>query len=122
MGLAETVRGAVATAKSVTAGLQVTVMHKHWDGTFNDVGQPNLGAPVARKALVEKKQRLVRAKDGTEQVSSTYIAFIEPLALTRFDEFLEPGETAYKPALNFTGLDSPIEAAGTTFTGEVYLG
>ena len=84
MSLADILRSGIATARTITLPLHVTVTHKAWTGQDYE-GTPtydnnNLG--TQRLALVERKQKLVRSMSGTEEMSSTYIAFIEEVAPT----------------------------------------
>lgn len=119
MGLAETVRKAVATANTVTKDLQATVQHRSWDGTTNEFGKPNLGAAVARKALVERRQRVIKTLTDQVAQSQAYVAFLEPVTITIHDEIVLPdGLTG--PILNFTGF---VDAGtGNPYFAEVWLG
>jgi len=95
MGLAEIVRGAVALANNITAGLQVAVLHQAWDGTYDGDGNPVLAAAVSRQAIVEWKQRLVRSVTGQEAMSPCRVTFVEPLIATRYDQIKPPPATEY---------------------------
>jgi hypothetical protein len=128
MGLDTLVRGTVATANRVTSSLQVTVMHRAWIG--RDVNtKPRYGDPIARKALVERKQRWFRSPSGENVQSRTYIAFLEPIPANGADTRQEPidgrdvltlpdGTTG--PILDVSGFMDP--GTGAPYYAEVYLG
>jgi hypothetical protein len=120
MGLAETVRKAVATANRTTKDLQVTVQHASWDGTtMDEFGKPKLGAPVARKALAERRQKIVKTTLDQVAQAQAYVAFLEPVTITAFDQIVLPdGLTG--PILNFTGFYDG--GTGQPYFAEVWLG
>lgn len=118
-GLADLVRDAVRTANTVTASLQATVTLHGWDGTLDEFGKPSLVA-VTKQALVEKKQRMVRAMNGQEVMSSSYVAILEPVTISAYDQVTLPGETEPRNILNFSGLVDPTTEA--PYYAEIYLG
>lgn len=120
MALDDLIRKGVALANSQTASLQVTVLHSHWDGVSLDAyGNPAMGAPVARKALYERKQKLIRTLAGDEVMSQGYMAFLEPVTIHPNDVLMPPdGRTG--PILNMSGF---VDAGtGQPFLQEVWLG
>lgn len=81
MSLADVIRGGIATARRITLSLHVDVTHKVWKGQTYE-GVPDF-AIVVRKALVERKQKLVKnMTTGQMEMSEHYLAFIEPIAPT----------------------------------------
>ena len=78
MGLDDDVREAVAQARTETIDLHVNVTHKAWTGQ-NYLGTATFVSTV-RKALVERKQKLVQTLSGTQDMSSHYIAILEEIA------------------------------------------
>jgi hypothetical protein len=118
MGLDAVLRSAVATAKSVTGGLQVVVSHAAWS-SMNAYGEPTYAAAVSRNAIVEWKQRLVRTTDGSEVLSVATITFLQDVTLDVRDKLtLAGGQTA--PLLAFKGLVDPTTNRG--YATEVYIG
>ena len=80
MSLADIIRNGIATARTITLPLHVTVTHRAWIGQ-NFEGTPTF-IDTPRLALVERKQKLVKTMNGTEEMSSTYIGIIEEIAPT----------------------------------------
>lgn len=130
MSLADDVREGIAIAREETLSLHVWVTHKAWRGQTYD------GTAVyqskRRLALVERKQKLVRAMSGTEEMSSAYIGFIEPVAPT----IPLPGQVRTNPVdvndvfILPDGTTGPVLAVdgffdggtGKPFYSQVYLG
>lgn len=73
-------RNGIATARTITLSAHVTVTHRAWIGQTFD-GTPTF-VDKQYKALVERKQTLVKTMTGTEDTSNTYIAILEQIAPT----------------------------------------
>lgn len=130
MSLADVIRGSIATARAITLPLHVTVTHKAWTGQ-NFEGTPTFSS-VDRKALVERKQKLVKTMSGTEEMSSTYIGIIEEIAPTTAapgyvrtnpvdvnDVFVLPDGTT----VNVLAVDGFFDGGtGAPFYSQVYAG
>lgn len=80
MSLADTIRAGIATARGLTLPLHVDVVHNAWTG--QDSRGDASYVTTTRKALVERKQQLVRSIAGTQEMSKSYIAFLEEIEPT----------------------------------------
>lgn len=128
MGLADVIRAGVATAKALTLDLQVSVTHTPWIG--QDTNGAMIPGPTATlKAIVERKQRMVRTPSGQEVLSQYYVAFLEQVAPNGAAGRTEPIDV--KDALVLPGgVTGPIlsivgfydAGTGYPFFTEVYLG
>lgn len=78
MGLRDLIASGVALADNLTGDLQPEVSHEAWVGQ-NGFAQAIYSAPSYHKALVERKQRLVRTASGEEKVASHLVTFLRPL-------------------------------------------
>jgi hypothetical protein len=121
MGLMDTVRNAVAIADGLTKDLQPAVLHT----AVLDSPQTLRGeqvapqAAVARRAIVEQKQRLVRTTAGDMALSKAKVTFLSQVAIGLRDKIVLPdGSTG--PILETEGfIDS---ATARPILSEVYLG
>lgn len=128
MSYASLVQNAIATARAITLDLHVDVQWKAWTGQ-NTKGKPDYADPVTLKALVEKKQKLVKTLDGQMKMSVAYIAILqevtpngatgrtEPIDLQ--DKFILPDGTS-GTILSVSGFFDG--GTGVPFYSEVYLG
>jgi len=114
--LSKLVTEAVAIVRQATLSLQATVLHSAWLGTYTDSGEPVLATAVPRKAVLEAKQDLVVATDGTQSASRWKLTLVEPLMVTVLDRFQLPDGTS--PRILSTA--SPIDANGLPFITEVW--
>lgn len=118
MALDDILRDAVALVNQVTQPLQATVQHASWTaGTWE--GGATLGSPVARKAIVDWKQKQVRTLAGELTVSRAYIAFLEPVIVDEKDVITLPDGTT-GPILDMSGFIDPDTGRG--YITEVWLG
>ena len=118
MGLDDLVRTAIATAKTVTADLQVSVTHAAFS-SVDGYGKPSYASGVSRKALVESANRLIRTAAGQEVLSRTKVTFLSPVSVTTKDRITLPdGSTG--PILDVRGLVDPSTSA--PYMVEVFLG
>lgn len=118
MGLADVVRNAVKVADNVTRSLQATVTYTPVTG-YDAFGAPVYGVPVAKLAIVEKRQRLIRTTQSNEAMSQAYVAFLQPTTINELDKIVLPDGTT-GPILNWTGF---VDAGtGQPYYAEVYLG
>ena len=128
MALDDIVRSAVATAKSITSSLQVTIKHEPWVDS-NDSGAPLFGTPYNRQALVERVSRLVRDEDDNEVMSQTKVTLLGPVdphgagnrrePIDPRDRITLPGNIT-GPILSVNGLIDPNTDAPYLY--EVWLG
>jgi len=116
-GLSDVVRKAVAIANSTTATLQATVKHAAFDKTYTRSGQPNHKTAVSRKAIVEKKQELKTAIDGSERVSQTKLTFLGAIDVDVRDTITLPDGTS--PTI--LAVASPLADDGTRLITEVWF-
>ena len=118
-GYADIIRNGIALADSLTTTLQSEITHYAWEtqSSFRGAG---LAAGVQRKAIVEKKQRMLRMENGKEVLAQTYIFFPRPVAMSPKDKIvLADGSTG--PILN--GPNGVIDAdSDNPYYREVWLG
>ena len=118
MGLASTIKAAVAQAKVAVADVLVSVQHRVASAPNVDA-EYTLADAVAVDAVVEYKTRTLTQGDRTI-VSSARITFIEPRAVGMHDEFTLPdGKTA--PVVSVNGVASSV-GAGLMYATFVDLG
>ena len=76
------------------------------------------GTPVARSAIVNKVQKLVKNAEGQDVMSQAYVAFLDPSPVSVYDRIILPDGTT-GPILSvqafYDGSNGPIMS-------EVYLG
>jgi hypothetical protein len=120
MGLLDTVRNAVATAKAATADLQASVTHRSVIGSPSSSGVVPLGPPISRPALVTRIQKLVRSSSGQMVMSHAQVVFLDPaVVINELDEIVLPdGTTA--PILSTEGFVD--RGTGHPILTEVFLG
>lgn len=118
MGLMDVVRSSVAIANSVTADLQATVTHRVFVSS-GGAGK-SVYTNVARKALVTRKQKLVRSSSGDQTMSQAEVVFLDPgVVVNELDLIILPDGTS-GPILNSAGfVDS---GTGRPILTQVYLG
>jgi len=118
-GYADIIRDAVALADSLTSTVQDTVKHYAWAGetSLDGAQYPSF---VERKAIVEKKQRMMRLENGKEVLVQASIFFPRPVPATMKDKFvLSDGTTG--PIVNGpNGLMDPDKQA--PYYREIWLG
>lgn len=118
MGLMDTVRSGVAIANSVTGDLQATVTHR----VFVRAGGAgkSIYTDVQRKALVTRRQRLVRSSSGDQTMSQAEVVFLDPgVVVNELDLITLPDGTSGS-ILNTSGfVDS---GTGRPILTQVYLG
>jgi hypothetical protein len=90
MNLTTLFRKSIRQADQITKTLQCEVLHSGWDGTYSPSGEPNFGEAVRRRAIVELKQELRSAEDGTERLSHTRVTFVGPVAVHTLDHITLP--------------------------------
>lgn len=130
MGLASTIKKAVALADKITSDLQVPVLHYAWIGKDATFGSPRYETtPVTRMAIVELKERSIRLPDGSNVWQKASITFLRPIApngaanrrepIDQRDKFILPsGYTG--PIRDIMGLDTNL--ANSPYMVEVILG
>lgn len=133
MGLDDVVRAGVALADSITQDLQGTIGYRAWvgqDGLGEPIYVPPIGsAAVSVKAIVDKKQQMIRTSDGREVMSKTYVALLRPMTANGTPGRTEPiderdmivlpdGTTG--PILNIGGFIDG--GSGFPYFHEIFLG
>lgn len=78
MSLDAIVRAGLATAKKITADLQVDVTHAAWTGV-DGYALPTFASAITRKAIVERRQRIIRTTSGETVMSRATVLFLEPI-------------------------------------------
>jgi hypothetical protein len=112
------IRNAVALADTTVRSAEASVTVKLWDGTYDDFGNPHLST-VTKKAIVDTKQRTVRAKDGTLTQSQAYVAFLQPITIDRYTEVILPDGRTW-PIITYSSLVDPGTNQG--YYAEIFLG
>lgn len=115
--LSDTIRKAVATVNAVTLTLQATVQHASFTGTSTREGNPNVGAPVTRQAIVQKKQNLKVAPDGSDQMTKTKLTFLVPVAVNLLDKITLPDGTSPR----ILAIEGQLDSDGNCFTTTVWF-
>lgn len=133
MGLGSIVRGLLPVVKGIVGGqdgLMDDVTIQYWESDGDGAGDSVYSAPVPFQAIVEKKQQIVKQRDGQEVRSTTYLAFIEAMPPhgtggdrkepldTRDIITLSDGSSG--PILDTDGLMD--QATSAPYLMEVYLG
>lgn len=118
MGLLDTVRAGVDLANRLTTDLQATVTHKVFVSS-GGAGK-SVYTDVPRKALVTRKQRLVRSSSGDMSMSQAQVVFLDPgVVVKELDKIVLPDGTS-GPILNTDGF---VDAGtGKPILTQVYLG
>lgn len=75
-------------------------------------------APVVRKAIVNKVQKLVKNVDGELVMSQAYVGFLDPSAVDVHDQIILPDGTT-GPILSIASF---IDGSNGPILSEVYLG
>lgn len=120
MGLLDTVRNGVATARALTADLQANVQHRSVLGAANGSGEVPLSAPVLRPALVTRKQKVIRSASGQLVVSMAEVVFLDPgVVVNELDEIVLPDGTT-GPIIESEGFVDRV--TGSPILTQVYLG
>jgi hypothetical protein len=75
-------------------------------------------APVTRKAIVNKQQKLIKGPTGELVMSQAYVAFLDPAPISMYDQIiLADGTTG--PILSVQAF---IDGSNGPILSEVYLG
>jgi hypothetical protein len=115
MGLLDDLVG-LADQVTDSLGLKSTVTHESISSVSGS-GNRSYLAPVARQAIVVKKQRLIKTASGEMVMSQAYIAFLNPTVVNVLDRItLADGTTG--PILNTEGFVTAVNPILT----EIYLG
>ncbi len=88
MSLADIITNAVSVAKTVTEGIQISITHRACSGWSS--GVRTYGASTTYSVLLEHREKLVRAEDGKEHLSTARVYFLEPLNVGMEDEITLP--------------------------------
>jgi hypothetical protein len=132
-GLGSIVRGVIPVIKGIVGGQDgvmddITIQYWIEDTTLE--GDGSYSDPVPFQAIVEKKQQMVKTRDGQDVKSTTYLGFIEAMPArgtgngrqepldTRDIITLSDGSTG--PILDTDGLMD--RATSAPYLLEVYLG
>jgi hypothetical protein len=78
-----------------------TITVEPWDGTFDDYGNPQYGAPIQMSCYIEDKVKMVRNFQGDERASNTTL-YIEGGPLTAHDRIILP------PSFKGVNLTPPV--------------
>ena len=109
---------AVSIADQVTDALELKATVSHQSFMSADGAGNRLPGPVVfRKALVNKKQQLVKAATGEMVMSQASVTFLSPVIVTLYDRIILPDGTT-GPILNTEGFVTNINP----IMSEVYLG
>jgi hypothetical protein len=95
MGFAGIVRSGVKLADKLTTDLQIDMRHARYV-TEDFRGDATYATPVIRKALVERKLRMVKTISGEMAASSVTLTFLRPLLLDVRDKLTFPDDSTGK--------------------------
>ncbi|HMF88746.1 MAG TPA: hypothetical protein VK575_11765 [Gemmatimonadaceae bacterium] len=122
MGLLDTVRSGVATAKALTADLQPMAVHRRFLAQSGSGGGSYESTP--HPALIKKKQKQVRTLTGTLAVSSASVVFLDPEVVVNVQDRIRLPEDAQdssgRPILAMEGFVDRV--TGLPILTKVYLG
>lgn len=92
--LSQLVTNAVATAKKVTASLQIVIQYERFTGDEkeqeNIVGRRMYADPVEYSVVMESRTRFVAVDDGVQSVQISSIQFLDPIPITVRDRITLP--------------------------------
>ena len=118
MSLATILQNGISVANTVTESLQATVTHAAFSSK-DGYGKFTYGTGVARKCIVERRQKYVRTNQGQEKLSLAKLTFIEPVTIDERDKITLPDSTVM-PILKIDGVVDPTTNA--PYMVEVELG
>lgn len=119
MGLASTVRAALAGAKTAIGDLAATVTHEPYSHQNADA-EDQYGASVSREGVIALETKAINLGDRVV-LSTARITFVEPVAVNLRDRFTLPdGTTA--PCIAVRGVVDSGNASGLMFATTVILG
>lgn len=98
-------------------GLQADVTHNVLTGSPSGSGAKNFTV-VSRKAIVEKKRKLVRVLGGEEVMSQASVTFLSPVVIGLHDEIILPDGTT-GPILATAGF---MDDTNANILTEIFLG
>lgn len=129
-GLADIIRGIVGVADTVTRSAQVDVIHQQW-ASQDTMGKVTFSPPagVIRKAVVERKTRLVKKANAQDIEAKHYVLFVHPIPPLGAAGRQEPVDERDQITLP-GGLTGPIAeinevldpATGRGYVTEVWMG
>lgn len=110
-------------------GLQADVVYHQYIGDVGGSGDRQYATAVLRKAIVTRKQKLVRKFDGTEGISNAQIVFLDPTEISEFDKIVMPvngvvdvSADARAAAQPIIGTDAFVDGSNGPILTEIYLG
>ena len=118
MSLATILQNGISVANTVTESLQATVTHAAFSSK-DGYGKFTYATGVARKCIVERRQKYVRTNEGQEKLSLAKLTFIEPVTIDERDKITLPDSTVM-PILKIDGVVDPTTNA--PYMVEVELG
>lgn len=98
-------------------GLQADVTYYAYLGA-DGAGARSYAAPVSRKAIVTKGNKLVSTFAGEMATSTTQIVFLDPTVVSQFDKIVLPDGTT-QPILSLNGF---VDASNGAVLTEINLG
>lgn len=123
MGLNDILASGVATANSITATLQVPVIHEAWLSNDGPYAKPLFASPVTRYAVVEEAVRDFRMPTGevvTQQAKITFLALIPDTGGANRKEPIDPRDKLTLPS-GRTGQLLSIEGVTNPTTSRPYV-
>jgi hypothetical protein len=109
MSLADVIRGAVATAKSVTAPLEVDITHEAWTGLDNST-KPTYATGVTLSALVEQGPVPFRTALGETVEVKAIVTILQPVTANGASGREEPIDPRDQITLPNGTIGAPIVA------------
>jgi len=116
MGLSSVIGNAIATAKSVTSSIQVSITRRACTG-WSGGNRTYSATSTSHSVLIEHKEKMVRGRDDQSQLSKTQVYFLEPLNLTMEDEITLPDSS--KPQI--MAIDGLLNPSGVMYNPTVYF-
>ena len=118
MSLASVIESGISVANVVTESLQATITHEAFS-SVDGYGKPTYSTGVARKCIVERRQKLVRTREGQEKLSLAKLTFPYPVTIDERDRITLPDSTIM-PILRIDGVIDP--STNAEYSVEVELG
>jgi len=116
MSLADLVKNAVATAKSVTAALQVSIDHEPF-ASDDANGNRSYGTKATYSVIVEYKSRWVNSHDRQGQLSKSNIQFLEAVQVKEQDRITLPDGS--QPQI--LAIEDMLDSSGNFYACRIYF-
>lgn len=109
---------ALGNSLTVSLGAAADVTYTPASATDGAGKEISPAQSVTRKAIVDKKQKLVKTPSGELVMSQAYVAFLDPAPINQFDTIVLPDGTT-GPIISVQAF---IDGSNGPILSEVYLG